>query len=569
MKSLYTLLTAFMLSLFSLTISAQSTQFSHTVKGGETLTSIAAMYGTSVQRIQQLNPGIKEMIHVGDVLNIPRESKNNGNITYHTIASGETLYRITKMYSVTADELCRANPGLSADNFKAGTVIVIPAANQQLVSAAQNKQQQYSEGKGVKKIHKVKSKETIYGIAHKYNISQEDLEDANPQMRQEGFVLQKGMELYIPEITRREQTPSNSEMFRRVASKNATTGKGHINMVVLLPFDDKNAGSRMVEFYRGMLLAVEQIKQNGISVDVYALDSKSSINTLLNDPCMEKADIIFAPPSAEQVGLLSDYSKKHAINLVVPFTSKGNEVYSNPYLFMVNAPTHYLNASISGEVIKRYSQSNIVFINAESKTDRADFTKELNNELTNKGIQTHTLNLSASDAQWGAVLNNTKQNLFIPNAENKEALQKILPKMEKLRKVHPGVEIHLFGYPDWQAFSAQKEALHKSDAYIASYYYTTNYDLRDMNATFTKWFGSPMQNYLPRYGLFGYDLALYFLRAVSVYGNRLSEEQLNSVTPALKLMKFGFSRVSNFGGYVNKRIRLVNYTESGNMVEIK
>ncbi len=569
MKSFYTLLTVLVLSLFSLTLSAQSSRFTHTVKGGETLTSIATMYGTSVQRILQLNPGVTELIHAGDELNIPREAENKGNITYHTIAAGETLYRITKLYSVTAEELCKANPGLSAENFKVGTVIVIPEANKQIVSAAQNKQQQYSNGKGIKKIHKVKSKETVYGIAHKYNISQEELEDANPQMRQEGFVLKKGMELYIPELSRHEKAPSNSELFKRASAKNSTAGKGHINMVVLLPFEDKSAGSRMVEFYRGMLLAVEQTKRNGISVDVYALDSKSNINTLLSDPCMAKADVIFAPPSADQVGVLSDFSKRQGISLVVPFTSKGNEVYSNPYLFMVNAPSHYLNASISHEVVSRYSAANIIFIDAEGKADKKDFIKELSGTFAAKGVQTRTVTLSDNDAQWGAALNNTRTNILIPNAENKEALLKILPKMEKLRKAHPEVEVHLFGYPDWQAFSAQKEALHKSDAYIASYYYTTAYDLQSMNSTFTRWFGAPMQNYLPRYGLFGYDLALYFLRAISVYGCHPDESQLRSVTPPLKLMRFGFSRVSNFGGFVNKQIRLVNYAEDGNMVELK
>ena len=47
---------------------------------------------------------------------------------YHTIARGETLYRLTIMYGVTAQEICDANPGLSAENFKAGTIVLIPPA---------------------------------------------------------------------------------------------------------------------------------------------------------------------------------------------------------------------------------------------------------------------------------------------------------------------------------------------------------------------------------------------------------------------------------------------------------
>ena len=46
---------------------------------------------------------------------------------FHTIQSGETLYKLTQRYGVTAQRICQANPGLSAENFRIGQVIVIPA----------------------------------------------------------------------------------------------------------------------------------------------------------------------------------------------------------------------------------------------------------------------------------------------------------------------------------------------------------------------------------------------------------------------------------------------------------
>ena len=35
--------------------------------------------------------------------------------------------RMTQRYGVTAQRICQANPGLSAENFRIGQVIVIPA----------------------------------------------------------------------------------------------------------------------------------------------------------------------------------------------------------------------------------------------------------------------------------------------------------------------------------------------------------------------------------------------------------------------------------------------------------
>ena len=50
---------------------AQET-FNHVVASGETLYSLSRMYGISINRITALNPGAEEVIKVGDTLKIPR-----------------------------------------------------------------------------------------------------------------------------------------------------------------------------------------------------------------------------------------------------------------------------------------------------------------------------------------------------------------------------------------------------------------------------------------------------------------------------------------------------------------
>ena len=48
-------------------------------------------------------------------------------------------------------------------------------------------------------IHKADKKETIFGIAKQYGVTIDELRDANPAMREDGFVLKKGMLVNIPE----------------------------------------------------------------------------------------------------------------------------------------------------------------------------------------------------------------------------------------------------------------------------------------------------------------------------------------------------------------------------------
>ena len=101
--------------------------FLHTIEKGQSLYSIASMYGVSQSDIIKLNPGSDEKIFIGRTLRIPRSAANIQKETYHTIETGETLYRLTVKYNVSAKAICDANPGLSAENFRIGQVIRIPS----------------------------------------------------------------------------------------------------------------------------------------------------------------------------------------------------------------------------------------------------------------------------------------------------------------------------------------------------------------------------------------------------------------------------------------------------------
>ena len=105
---------------------ATSGYFMHTVTKGQSLYSIASMYNVTIDEIVRLNPGSEERIKAGEALKIPQK-EDNGQPAYHTIQAGETLYKLTVHYGVSAQDICRANPGLSAKNFRIGQVIAIPA----------------------------------------------------------------------------------------------------------------------------------------------------------------------------------------------------------------------------------------------------------------------------------------------------------------------------------------------------------------------------------------------------------------------------------------------------------
>ena len=171
-------------------IAAQSSHFIHTVSKGQTLYSISRMYDVTVDDIIALNPDCAQKLAIGYKLKIAqKKSQSSAGSLYHTIKSGETLYRLSVTYKVTPEEICNANPGLNKSNFRAGEVILIPAANataiatQQQAAAVQEKQEETDDKQPeTATTHKVEKGETLYSLARRYGITEDELLAANPEI---------------------------------------------------------------------------------------------------------------------------------------------------------------------------------------------------------------------------------------------------------------------------------------------------------------------------------------------------------------------------------------------------
>lgn len=100
----------------------------HEVKSGETLTSIARQYNTTVPALIQYN-GIPnpDNLAVGQCIVIVYPTLT------HTVGRGESIYSIAEMYGISVNELYRNNPQLSAKpEIYPGEVLVIELENERI-----------------------------------------------------------------------------------------------------------------------------------------------------------------------------------------------------------------------------------------------------------------------------------------------------------------------------------------------------------------------------------------------------------------------------------------------------
>ena len=81
------------------------------VKTGDNLWKIAKSLGTSVDKLVETNPRVKNgVIHPGQELNYPSSSESNTRVdVVHLVEKGESLYVISKRYGITVSDLRKRN----------------------------------------------------------------------------------------------------------------------------------------------------------------------------------------------------------------------------------------------------------------------------------------------------------------------------------------------------------------------------------------------------------------------------------------------------------------------------
>ena len=567
--------------------------FLHTIARGENLTSIAATYNVSVADIVRLNPGSDRLIKAGETLRIPQSKDNNGP-QYHTIQPGETLYGLMKRYDVTVEAICKANPGLSESNFRSGQVIIIPAADKTADLPIIQSDQPASQSvvipqQSYRDIHKVKRRETIYSICREYGITEEELIAANPELKTEK--LKRGKYIRIPfhkqmpvvPVSTPEESvmPTNSELFERISSD--AKRKNHLKVAVMLPFmlNGGNQGEqmRMVEYYQGVLMAINELKKNGTSFDIHTYDTQNNAATvrqILARSEMKDMDLIIGPGHATHIPAISAFSEQNKIRLVVPFTSKCDEVFGNPYLYQVNTPQSYLYSEVYEHFLRKFRGNNIIFVDAgDGETDKREFIGGFKQELKDQHIPFREINANSKESIEQALQAGT-ENILIPTSGSNIALIKLLPYLKALKLSWEAEEtpdkysLHLFGYPEWQTYTTDHlDDFYTFDTYFYTSFYANNLSVSVVNfqKEFRQWYHKEILNTYPKYAILGYETAHYLLKGLSLYGNKL-EQHLNNIQVTPIQTSFRFERVSNWGGFINKKVFFIHFTKDHELIKM-
>ena len=402
--------------------------------------------------------------------------------------------------------------------------------------------------------HKVKKKETVYGIAHSYGITEEQLRQANPGMESPDYQLKKGDVIRIPVITSGPSTNAGSK--QPVGTR--------IQLGVMLPLHSvNNDGKRMVEYYRGVLMACDTLKKEGVSVDVYAwnLPEDGNAQTILKDPNAKKCDLIIGPLYSKYMSALSAFAESNDILLVVPFSIHAPELYVNRHIFQIYQTPDELTEVTARRCADWFGDYHFVIVDcADSTSTKGAFTAMLRRQLEVKDRQYSLTSLKSSDANFAAAFLKNSPNLVVLNTARSPELLQTLSRLNAIRQANPDVMISMFGYTEWLMYVGhQQENFHKYDTYIPSYFYTNLQTPQSLilQHRYQAHFHQDMMPSLPRFALAGFDHALFFLRGLHKYGKTFDGAAGRfGYQPVQNPLKF--ERIGN-GGLQNRSYMFVHY----------
>ena len=585
----------------------------HTVQPKETLYGLSKLYNVSEDDIRRNNPQTAEGLRSGQVLKIPIKGGANSanksvedmtprqikrNFTTHVVNQGETGYSISKRYGISLNTLIEDNKGFDPAHLSIGQVLNIRKDSQGKTSPEEIDQQMTEYKDALNSLsdsfehHVVAQGETLYSLSKKYDVPIETIQNYNRSALQDG--LKMGSIIRIPvkkegsmsAITQQPNTSDNSSTVadqsdplrpsdwdefyldsnENIPVKNINI-EAPVKLVVMLPVRVNGINNRQfVEFYQGILMALEELKPMGVSTKIDLFNtarSEAEVRELLKTREVQDADIIIGPVYDEMFSPVADFARSKGIPVVSPLAAIKKA--DNSLLFQV-APAESTKNDKLRNVIA--GDKNVIVVS--SSADDAEFTTEMSSLVPNP---THRISYNKDNfaGQIEKCLNNDKENIIVVLARNENIVDAILARISSVqnnivaRSMGTPV-IKVIGSSRWSRFqNIDQRLLFKLNLmYVTSYHADRG---NERVAAFDKKYMKVFSTFPSLYSYRGYDEAKLFVCNIKLHGSEFAD-YLNDGSVKLLQTPYLFKQERPGGKFVNQDWALVCY-QSNFTIEVK
>lgn len=519
--------------------------------------------------------------------------KNNGKVFYsHIVLEKQTLYGISKAYNVSVQEIYDANPTLDLENqgLKKNQIILIPAKDEakgadipkpvetaRAVSGQNNSASSKTQDDFF--YHTVKWYEDLEAIAQKYGTTADVLMAFNGMKNK---TVSKKDKIKIPRHPESVSIPkatipadkqvepevkNDSDIHVPEAEDNSKNNyveitepafKSNVSACLLLPFNASgHVADNDMDFYSGVLLALKDLSEEGISTDLSVYDVAASMP--VTKERFAESDIVIGPVAP------ADINKALAIcptstYLVSPLDQKGEDIakaHSN--VIQGPTPTESQYQDVINWIKQDHKSGDKVILISEKGAKSTAATSSLTLHMQQSGLQYSTLSYGILEGRnivnsLANMMSNSASNRVVIASESEAFVNDVVRNLNLL--VHRKYNVVLYSPSKIRSFNTiDVEDFHNVNLHVSMSYYI-DYSNPKVQSFLLSY--RALYNTEPTpFSFQGYDDAYYFISNIAKYGKRWPDMMSSTKAHGLQA-DFNFKDYSE-GGYVNTAIRRIVY----------
>lgn len=446
----------------------------------------------------------------------------------HTIKRGQTLYMISKAYSVDINDIIRENPGVK-EGIRADETLRIPVRGQsdkpkKAIVPEQKVVVIDSQPVPVKSVDslKIESRPVLLPCA------------LDQSSKKPVYHVALMLPLYLGDVT-----GLNAEKPDRKAVS-------------------ASRSLQFLPFYEGFLMAIDSLKKTGLAIRLYVYDvdkDTSRTKQLLKKPELKSMDLIIGVLYHRNFQIVADFARKNKISIVNPISERTDILTDNPFVFKIQ-PAKSAQPQILAKYLKSYTANGKILIVRNGQYPDKRFPDQLYEAC-------RELNIDATvvEGQQSMIsqLSQNVENFVIAYSTKTEYVADFTRRLFELRNSY---RINLIGLPDWQTLNGielEYLSVLKTHAILPGFvdYY---------NPWVSRFVADYQSRYLmdpPVLAFQGYDAAWYFLNALNRYGTGFAR-CLEEMDEKCLLTRYKFQS-SEGNGYENQQW-MINRFESYRLV---
>jgi len=557
---------------------------SHKVEKKETLYSLSKQYDVSIDEIKKYNKQLySKELQNGEIIQIPlfvkgetqsarpvqkaqpARSTQIGKTREHIILPKETKFGIARKYGMTVGELEVLNPTVGV--LQPGIMLKVGTAVLDDYVIITDDAFQFYE---------VQPQETMYSLTRRFQVEADSLMALNPALK-DG--LKWGMILKVPTKDASGRTldvgaeiPGEAEAsdVKQLNLENNLKNFDTKNLVLMLPYNlskiknDSISNSKemlqndrvmriSLDFYSGVLMAIERAKELGISTNLKVYDTQqqpSKVASIVQSNNFNNVDAVIGP-------LLQATSEEAAArlkNLNVPVISpiSNRELRAIPNLYQARPSDELLREAMI-KYLQKNSQGKNVIIVADGTS--GGIKSKLMNALPNARTVNPDGN-SISESTLSPSMVKGRENWVILESESVALLSSATSALNRLARNN---EIVLFTTNKNSSF--ESDVLSNNHLGRLKFHFPSEYKEFDemVSDSFIDSYKTKY-GYVPnKYTVRGYDLTLDVLLRLAAMGTLEKSVEANIITEYVE-NKFLYKHKAN-GGYYNDAVYIMHLNE--------